>query len=88
MDKKFSPKKYGMIVCPVCDEYGHIRPPNDVRVCEAPRPQGGASRKGNFVHIVPLDPAYKAGLAGHVPAKTAKDLGLLKVEMEKLKANG
>jgi len=20
-------------------------------------------------HIVPLDPAYKAGLAGHVPAK-------------------
>ena len=34
---------------------------------EAPRPQGGASRKGSFVHIVPLDPAYKAGLAGHVP---------------------
>jgi hypothetical protein len=34
---------------------------------ESPRPQGGASRKGNFVHIVPLDPAYKAGLAGHVP---------------------
>jgi hypothetical protein len=29
----------------------------------------GASRKGSFVHIVPLDPAYKAGLAGHVPAK-------------------
>jgi len=46
--------------------------------CEAPRPQGGASRarsgerlasKGNFVHIVPLDPAYKAGLVGHVPVK-------------------
>jgi hypothetical protein len=38
--------------------------------CEAPRPyKGGASRKGNFVHIVPLDPAYKAGLAGHVPVK-------------------
>jgi len=37
--------------------------------CEAPRPQGGASRKGNFVYIVPLDPAYKAGLAGHVPVK-------------------
>jgi hypothetical protein len=46
--------------------------------CEAPRPQGRASRarsgepdasKGNFVHIVPLDPAYKAGLAGHVPVK-------------------
>jgi hypothetical protein len=37
--------------------------------CEAPRPQGGASRKGSFVHIVPLDLAYKAGLAGHVPVK-------------------
>jgi hypothetical protein len=37
---------------------------------EAPRPQAGASRKGNFVHIVLLDPAYKAGLAGHVPVKS------------------
>ncbi len=37
--------------------------------CEAPRPQGGASRKGSFVYIVPLDPAYKTGLTGHVPAK-------------------
>ena len=36
---------------------------------EAPRPQGGASRKGSFIYIVPLDPAYKAGLAGHVPVK-------------------
>jgi hypothetical protein len=26
--------------------------------------------KGSFVHIVPLDPAYEAGLAGHVPVKT------------------
>ena len=25
--------------------------------------------KGNFVHIVPLDPAYEAGIAEHVPAK-------------------
>jgi hypothetical protein len=23
---------------------------------EAPRPQGGASRKGNLIYIVPLDP--------------------------------
>ena len=30
---------------------------------EAPRPQGGASRKRNVVHIVPLDPAYP-GLGG------------------------
>ncbi len=29
--------------------------------------------KGNFVHIVPLDPAYKAGLAGHVPVKEGVD---------------
>ena len=45
---------------------------------EAPRPQGGASRarsgeqeasKGNFILIVPLDPAYKAGLAGYLPVK-------------------
>jgi hypothetical protein len=35
---------------------------------EAPCPQGRASRKGNFIYIVPLDPAYKAGLAGHLPA--------------------
>ncbi len=31
--------------------------------------RAGASRKGSFVRIVPLDPAYQAGLAGHVPAK-------------------
>jgi len=36
---------------------------------ETPRPQGGVSRKGNFIYIVPLDPAYKAGLGGHVPAR-------------------
>jgi hypothetical protein len=36
---------------------------------EAPRQRGEASRKGDIVHIVPLDPAYKAGLAGHVPVK-------------------
>jgi hypothetical protein len=38
---------------------------------EAPRPQGEASRRGNCLHIVPLDPAYpaSAGLAGHVPAE-------------------
>ncbi len=48
--------------------------------CEAPRPQGGASRKGNFVHIVPLDPAYKAGLAGHVPVKV-KNKKILEFEL-------
>jgi len=40
--------------------------------------KGGASRarsgeqkqnvsQGNLIYIVPLDPAYKAGLAGHLP---------------------
>jgi hypothetical protein len=29
-----------------------------------PAHKGGASRKGNFVLIVPLDSAYKAGLRG------------------------
>ncbi len=50
---------------------------------EAPRPQPGASRarsgerdasKGNIVLIVPLNPAYKAGVAGHLPAKFLKSL--------------
>jgi len=44
-------------------------------VSEAPRPQGGASRRGSFVHVVPLDPAYKAGLAGHVPAMVIANRG-------------
>jgi len=26
--------------------------------CESPRPQGGASRQGITIDIVPLDPAY------------------------------
>ncbi len=44
--------------------------------CEAPRLQGAASRarsgewkasKRNTVLVVPLDPAYMAGLTGHLP---------------------
>jgi hypothetical protein len=30
-------------------------------------PQAGASRKRNLIFIVPLDPAHRAGLAGHLP---------------------
>jgi len=46
-------------------------------ISEAFRPQSDASRKGNFVYIVPLDPTYlptagKAAAAGHAPA-TAKE---------------
>ncbi len=40
--------------------------------CEAPRPQGGASREGFIIHIVPPDPAYKAGLAGHLPVNKSR----------------
>jgi hypothetical protein len=54
---------------------------------EAPRPQGGASRKGNFVDIVPLNPAYKPGLAGHVPAK-ALECGLLGIANRCSRENG
>jgi hypothetical protein len=41
---------------------------------EAPRPQAGASRERKTVLIVPLGPAYKAGLAGHLPVKTSPHL--------------
>jgi len=47
-------------------------PNNTLAKSEAPRPQGGASRKGNFILIVPLDPAYKAGLAGHLPVENRR----------------
>ncbi len=43
--------------------------PITFEISEAPRPQGGASRKGGLIYIVPLDPAYKAGLARHLPAR-------------------
>jgi len=32
MDKKLNPEKYGMMVCPLCDGYGRIRFPDDVKV--------------------------------------------------------
>jgi len=34
MDRKFSPEKYGMMVCPVCNGYGRIWSPDEVRVCQ------------------------------------------------------
>jgi len=38
---------------------------------KAPRARSGELdvSKGSFIYVVPFDPAYKAGLAGHVPAK-------------------
>jgi len=35
-------------------------------------PTGGASRQGAFFRIVPLEPDYKAGLAGHIPANLSE----------------
>jgi hypothetical protein len=40
--------------------------------CEALRPQAGASRKRNIFSIVPLNPAYKAGLAGALAGQMTK----------------
>ncbi len=34
MDRKFNPKKFGMMACPLCDGCGHIHYPDDVRVCQ------------------------------------------------------
>jgi len=48
-------------------------------ISEALRPQGDASRKGNFFYIVPLDPPYKAAFAGHAPA-TAKGQSMTQKE--------
>ena len=36
---------------------------------EAFRPQGEASRQCNIIYIVPLQPAYKAGLSGYIPVR-------------------
>ena len=41
----------------------------DLLFLKLPAYRVAASRKGNFFYIVPLDPAYKAGLAGHLPVK-------------------
>jgi hypothetical protein len=38
---------------------------------EAPRPQGGASRKRNVVHIVRLDAAYKGGACGALAGQSS-----------------
>jgi hypothetical protein len=53
-------------------------PSSSKELVKLPRPKGGASRKGNLIHIVPLNPAYKAGLAGHAPVNTFIGIALLK----------
>jgi hypothetical protein len=34
MDKKFGPEKYGLMICPACEEYGRICYPDDTKVCQ------------------------------------------------------
>ena len=34
MDRPSDPEKYQMMTCPVCDGYGLIRSPDDLKVCE------------------------------------------------------
>ncbi len=34
MDRKFNPRKYGMMTCPLCNGHGHIHYSADVRVCQ------------------------------------------------------
>ena len=57
---------------PVTDVRGQCPRPLDdgttfLRInCEVPRPEGGASRKGSCVHIVPLDPC--SAVKWHMPA--------------------
>jgi hypothetical protein len=50
-----------------------VKLPAEDRASRARSGEQDAS-KGSFVHIVPPDPAYKAGLAGHVPAKWSRVL--------------
>ena len=58
------------------ERYAPVRPERLPHfICEALRAQRGASRKGNFFCIVPLDPAYPAkGGTGHLPAPTPLSL--------------
>ena len=47
-----------------------IEIPDSLLGSEAPRPQAGASPHCTIIsYCAPLDPAYKAGLAVHVPVK-------------------
>jgi hypothetical protein len=50
---------------------------------EAPRPQGGTSRKGRDACIAPLIPAQRAGLAGSAPGQgKAAEKGLSRIDRE------
>ncbi len=44
---KSNPKKYGMMVCPVCKGYGRIRYPYDVKVCQNCRGFGFIRQEAN-----------------------------------------
>ena len=48
MDKKFNPEKFGMMICPLCDGYGRIRFPDDVKVCQNCGGFGLTRKEGHF----------------------------------------
>ena len=48
MDKKFSPEKIGMMFCSVCDGYGRIGYPDDVKVCQCCGAFGFIRREGKL----------------------------------------
>jgi hypothetical protein len=45
-----------------------------------PAHRAGLPAKVISFYIVPLDPAYKAGLAGHVPVKQESDHGEIPIQ--------
>ena len=51
MERKFSPEKYGMMVCPVCDGYGRIHASHDVdvKVCQNCGGFGFIKKEGNVL---------------------------------------
>ena len=82
LDEVKESRKRALSFC-LIEFFQHL--PRWILLCESLRPQAGASRarsgerdasKGIFVHIAPLDPAYKAraGLTGRVPAKSYRKM--------------
>jgi len=49
MDKTFGLENYHMTTCPVCDGYGLIRFPDDVKVCETCGGVGFIKKEGKGV---------------------------------------
>jgi hypothetical protein len=55
----------------------HLPPEPFPSVVKLSALKGGASRQGSFIYIVPLDPALKSGVKGHVPINHGVVLNLV-----------